>query len=154
MSVLQEVIGHYTSCRKTSFHAKFQAQCLHGLPVLTYSINEKKCNNFPFHYFPFPVHSYFTTEYAYAYSTQLSTVFQLCAFQAGIRMYILITIPGVWNGKLLFHSFQARVDFQWCVELEMESLLSIPYFQCGIPGECCISFRLYRRYSLHYNVLS
>ena len=39
---------------------------------------------------------------------------------------------------------QARVDFQWCVELEMESLLSIPYFQCGIPGECCISFHLYR----------
>ena len=67
-------------------------------------INEKKCNNFPFHYFPFPVHSYFTTKYAYAYSTQLSTVFQLCAFQAGIRMYIRITIPGVWNGKLLFHS--------------------------------------------------
>ena len=41
-------------------------------------------------------------------------------------------------------TFQARVDFQWCVELEMESLLSIPYFQCGIPGECCISFHLYR----------
>ena len=72
--------------------------------IHTYGINEKKCNNFPFHYFPFPVHSYFTTEYAYAYSTQLSTVFQLCAFQAGIRMYIRITIPGVWNGKLLFHS--------------------------------------------------
>ena len=39
MSVLQEVKGltkiHYTSSRKTSFHAKFQAQCLHGLPVLT-----------------------------------------------------------------------------------------------------------------------
>ena len=69
-----------------------------------YGTNEKKCNNFPFHYFPIPVHSYFTTEYAYAYSTQLSTVFQLCAFQAGIRMYIRITIPGVWNGKLLFHS--------------------------------------------------
>ena len=65
-----------------------------------YGINEKKCNNFPFHYFPFPVHSYYTTEYAYVYSTQLSTVFQLCAFQAGIR----ITIPCVWNGKLLFHS--------------------------------------------------
>ena len=42
-------------------------------------------------------------------------------------------------------TFQARVDFQWCVELEMESLLSIPYFQCGIPGECCISFHLYRK---------
>ena len=41
-------------------------------------------------------------------------------------------------------TFQARVDFQWCVELEMESLLSIPYYQCGIPGECCISFHLYR----------
>ena len=68
-----------------------------------YGINEKKCNNFPFHYFPFPVHSYFTTEYAYAYSTQLSTVFQLCAFQAGICMYICITILCVWNGKLLFH---------------------------------------------------
>ena len=25
----------YTSSRKTSFHAKFQAQCLHGFPVLT-----------------------------------------------------------------------------------------------------------------------
>ena len=39
MSVLQEVKGltilHYTSSRKTSFHAKFQAQCLHSLPVLT-----------------------------------------------------------------------------------------------------------------------
>ena len=80
--------------------------CLQHICVRTcrYGINEKKCNNFPFHYFPFPVHSYFTTEYAYAYSTQLSTVFQLCAFQAGIRMYIHITIPGVWNGKLLFHS--------------------------------------------------
>ena len=42
-------------------------------------------------------------------------------------------------------TFQARVDFQWCVELKMESLLSIPYFQYGIPGECCISFHLYRR---------
>ena len=31
-------------------------------------------------------------------------MFQLCAFQAGIRTYIRITIPGVWNGKLLFHS--------------------------------------------------
>ena len=41
------------------------------------------------------------------------------------------------------------MDFQWCVELEMESLLSIPYFQCGIPGECCISFHLYRMY-IHY----
>ena len=39
MSVLQEVKGltilHYTSSRKTSVHAKFQEQCLHGLPVLT-----------------------------------------------------------------------------------------------------------------------
>ena len=39
MSVLQEVKKNYTSLyfqyRKTSFHAKFQAQCLHGLPVLT-----------------------------------------------------------------------------------------------------------------------
>ena len=43
MSVLQEVKGLtkklyfiiYTSSRKTSFHAKFQAQCLHCLPVLT-----------------------------------------------------------------------------------------------------------------------
>ena len=43
MSVLQEVKGLtkklyfiiYTSSRKTSFHAKFQAQCSHGLPVLT-----------------------------------------------------------------------------------------------------------------------
>ena len=45
MSVLQEVKGltkkiilhynyNYTSSRKTSFHAKCQAQCLHGLPVL------------------------------------------------------------------------------------------------------------------------
>ena len=25
----------YTSIRKTSFHAKVQTQCLHGLPVLT-----------------------------------------------------------------------------------------------------------------------
>ena len=34
MSVLQEVKGltkNYTSSKKTSFHAKFQAQCLHGL---------------------------------------------------------------------------------------------------------------------------
>ena len=38
MSVLQEVKGltkNYTSSRKTSFHTKFRAQCLHGLPVLT-----------------------------------------------------------------------------------------------------------------------
>ena len=37
MSVLQEVKGltNYTSSRKTSFDIKFQAQCLHGLPVLT-----------------------------------------------------------------------------------------------------------------------
>ena len=38
LSVLQEVKGLtkklYFS-RKTSFHAKFQAQCLHSLPVLT-----------------------------------------------------------------------------------------------------------------------
>ena len=70
-------------------------------------------------------------------------------------MYIRITILGVWNGKLFSTphlTFQARVDFQWCMELEMESLLSIPYFQCGIPGECCISFHLYRTCPL-YNVL-
>ena len=40
MSVLQEVkkeiILRYTSSRKTSYHANFQAQCLHGLPVLIY----------------------------------------------------------------------------------------------------------------------
>ena len=61
----------------------------HGhLQVVKFLVNEaKKCNNFPFHYFPFPVHSYFTTEYAYAYSTQLSTVFQLCVFQAGLCTY-------------------------------------------------------------------
>ena len=42
MSVLQEVKGLtkklyfvITSSRKTSYHANFQAQCLHGLPVLT-----------------------------------------------------------------------------------------------------------------------
>ena len=40
MSVLQEVKGKlyfviYTSSRKTSYHANFQVQCLHGLPVLT-----------------------------------------------------------------------------------------------------------------------
>ena len=40
MSVLskrvnKKIILHYTSSRKTSFHAKFQAQCLHSLPVLT-----------------------------------------------------------------------------------------------------------------------
>ena len=43
MSVLQEVYKRvnkeiilcYTSSRKTSYHANFQAQCLHGLPVLT-----------------------------------------------------------------------------------------------------------------------
>ena len=38
MSVLQELEGlkkNCTSRRETSFHAKFQAQCLHGLPVLT-----------------------------------------------------------------------------------------------------------------------
>ena len=56
--------------------------------VYLFDIRYKKCNNFPFHYFPFPVHSYFTTEYAYAYSTQLSTVFQLCTFQAGICTYV------------------------------------------------------------------
>ena len=41
MSVLQEVKGvsnkkiilHYTYSRKTTFHAEFQAQCLHGLTV-------------------------------------------------------------------------------------------------------------------------
>ena len=40
MSVLQEVNGltkklilHYTSSRKTSFHAKVQVQYLHGFPV-------------------------------------------------------------------------------------------------------------------------
>ena len=33
--VNQEIILHYTSSRKTSFHAKFQAQSLHGFPVLT-----------------------------------------------------------------------------------------------------------------------
>ena len=33
--VNKRIILHYTSSRKTSFHAKFQAQCLHGLPVLT-----------------------------------------------------------------------------------------------------------------------
>ena len=32
--VNKRIILHYTSSRKTSFHAKFQAQCLHGLPVL------------------------------------------------------------------------------------------------------------------------
>ena len=38
MSVLQELEGlkkNCTSRRETSFHAKFQAQCLHGVPVLT-----------------------------------------------------------------------------------------------------------------------
>ena len=33
--VNEEIILRYTSSRKTSCHAKFQAQCLHGLPVLT-----------------------------------------------------------------------------------------------------------------------
>ena len=33
--VSEEIILCYTSSRKTSYHAKFQAQCLHGLPVLT-----------------------------------------------------------------------------------------------------------------------
>ena len=33
--VNEEIILRYTSSRKTSSHAKFQAQCLHGLPVLT-----------------------------------------------------------------------------------------------------------------------
>ena len=33
--VNEEIILCYTSSRKTSYHAKFQAQCLHGLPVLT-----------------------------------------------------------------------------------------------------------------------
>ena len=32
---VNEIILRYTSSRKTSFHAKFQAQRLHGLPVLT-----------------------------------------------------------------------------------------------------------------------
>ena len=34
--VNKEIILRYTSSRKTSYHANFQAQCLHGLPVLTY----------------------------------------------------------------------------------------------------------------------
>ena len=33
--VNEEIILCYTSSRKTSYHARFQAQCLHGLPVLT-----------------------------------------------------------------------------------------------------------------------
>ena len=33
--VNKEIILRYTSSRKTSYHANFQAQCLHGLPVLT-----------------------------------------------------------------------------------------------------------------------
>ena len=33
--VNEEIILRYTSSRKTSSHAKFQAQCLHGLLVLT-----------------------------------------------------------------------------------------------------------------------
>ena len=33
--VNEEIILRYTSSRKTSSHAKFQAQCLQGLPVLT-----------------------------------------------------------------------------------------------------------------------
>ena len=40
MSVVEgltkEVYFIVLSRRKTSFHAKFQVQCLHGLPVLTY----------------------------------------------------------------------------------------------------------------------
>ena len=32
--VNKEIILSYTSSRKTSYHANFQAQCLHGLPVL------------------------------------------------------------------------------------------------------------------------
>ena len=38
--VKKKKLLYYTSIRKTSFHAKFQAQCLHGLPVLhRYSLN-------------------------------------------------------------------------------------------------------------------
>ena len=32
-------VKNYTSSRKTSFHAKFQAQCLHGLPILALHYN-------------------------------------------------------------------------------------------------------------------
>ena len=104
-----------------------------------YGINEKKCNNFPFHYFPFPVHSYFTTEYVYAYSTQLSTVFALSKLEYVCTYVLQFHVCGMENCFSTPHlTFQARVDFQWYVELEMESLLSIPYFQCGI------SFHLYR----------
>ena len=33
--VNKKTILHYTSSRTISFHAKFQAQCLHSFPVLT-----------------------------------------------------------------------------------------------------------------------
>ena len=81
----------------------------------------------------------YTVRCRYTYYTQRGvTVCGMENCRSGFPT-VRITIPGVWNGKLLSTphlTFQpGQSGFPWCVELEMESLLSIPYFQCGIPAQ-------------------
>ena len=113
---------------------------------LTYSINEKKATTFLSTIFHFQstltlqqnMHMRIPLNSPQCSSFALSKLEYVCTY------VLQFQVCGMENCFSTPHlTFQARVDFQWCVELEMESLLSIPYFQCGIPGQCCISFHLY-----------